>query len=168
MIFTPLNEERKFLCCHTLFKCASFSALMSYMLSLTQCAFLDCRTFSDLLSRLRSDAPIAYLQSQNSNLTDNSAGDLSPLLEDLFVGDEHDHRTSSLTWADEALGKTPDATNLWIGTSKSKTSMHRDHYENLFTVIRGTKIFTIYPPSEAYFLCDGELRRRREKNEAEY
>lgn len=65
------------------------------------------------------------------------------------------HRVTSHSWADEALAKTPDATNLWIGTAKSKTSMHRDHYENLFTVIRGTKIFTLYSPNEAYFLCDG-------------
>ncbi|UZJ53397.1 hypothetical protein CBS101457_002717 [Exobasidium rhododendri] len=111
-------------------------------------------TFKDLISRLRTDSPVAYLQSQNSNMTEDGAGDLSPLLEDLFLGDGSSHRASSLTWADEALGKTPDATNLWIGTARSRTSMHRDHYENLFTVIRGMKIFTLYPPSEAYYLCD--------------
>ncbi|KAH0445954.1 hypothetical protein IEQ34_025212 [Dendrobium chrysotoxum] len=54
-----------------------------------------------------------------------------------------------------ALGTEPEATNLWIGTSKSRTSMHREIItENLFTVIRGTKIFTLYPPCEAHFLCE--------------
>jgi jumonji domain-containing protein 7 len=100
--------------------------------------------------------PIAYLQSQNSNLTDNGAGDLSPLLKDLEIDDGRGHQTTSLGWADEAIGCKPEAINLWIGTEKSRTSMHRDHYENLFTVIRGAKIFTLYPPSEAYFLCEGK------------
>lgn len=95
---------------------------------------------------------IPYLQSQNSNLTSGAeSGDFSPLLKDVA---DKDGKTS-LHWADEALGHKLEATNLWIGTSKSYTSMHRDHYENLFTVLRGTKIFTLYPPCEAYFLCDG-------------
>ncbi|CDW99637.1 hypothetical protein [Sporisorium scitamineum] len=34
--------------------------------------------------------------------------------------------------------------------------MHRDYYENLFTVVRGWKEFTVYPPAEACFLCDDE------------
>lgn len=34
--------------------------------------------------------------------------------------------------------------------------MHRDHYENLFHVVRGRKIFTLFPPTEAYFLCEDE------------
>jgi jumonji domain-containing protein 7 len=101
------------------------------------------------------------LQSQNSNLTEdnNGSGDFSPLLEDLRIDDGKGHLTSNLTWADGALGKKPEAVNLWIGTEKSRTSMHRDHYENLFTVLRGTKIFTLFPPSEAYFLCDGTYMR---------
>lgn len=108
------------------------------------------------MSTFKNETSIAYLQSQNSNLTDNGAGDLSPLLEDLRITGPRGKEKTSLSWADEALGKEPEATNLWIGTAKSRTSMHRDHYENLFTVIRGTKIFTLYSPSEAYFLCDGE------------
>lgn len=111
-----------------------------------------------LQSRLPVDHPVAYLQSQNSNLTENTdgSGDLSPLLEDLsHIDGSREERRVSLQWADEAMGHPPEAVNLWIGSKKSKTSMHRDHYENLFTVIRGTKIFTLYPPSEAYFLCDG-------------
>jgi len=40
----------------------------------------------------------------------------------------------------EALGSAPEAVNLWIGTDASVTSFHRDHYENLYCVIRGTKV----------------------------
>ncbi len=50
----------------------------------------------------------------------------------------------------------PQATNLWIGTSASKTSMHRDHYENLFTVFRGRKTFLLYPPWENFFLVGSQ------------
>lgn len=32
----------------------------------------------------------------------------------------------------------------------------RDHYENLFYTVRGKKIFTVFPPTEAHFLCEGE------------
>lgn len=131
------------------------------------------RTFDSMLKRLQATArdlhstDIAYLQSQNSNLTnsgdaDGGSGDLLPLLQDICATQGENNgaanRFSSgtaLPWADEALGKRPEATNLWIGTSASRTSMHRDHYENLFTVLRGTKIFTLYPPFEAHFLCDG-------------
>lgn len=28
------------------------------------------------------------------------------------------------------------------------TSLHKDHYENIYVVIRGTKHFTLYPPTE--------------------
>ena len=40
----------------------------------------------------------------------------------------------------EALGSPPEAANLWIGTDASVTSFHRDHYENLYCVVRGTKV----------------------------
>lgn len=125
-------------------------------------------TFAEFFAALRSineavtPRSIAYLQSQNSNLTvkgESSSGDLSRLMSDVreINGGSSKTHTSlcgSFAWADAALGTEPEATNLWIGTSKSRTSMHRDHYENLFTVIRGTKIFTLYPPCEAHFLCE--------------
>nr|CDI51421.1 clavaminate synthase-like protein [Melanopsichium pennsylvanicum 4] len=123
--------------------------------------------FSELLDRLatqtqaKSDT-IAYLQSQNSNLRVQDYGDLSPLLQDLEIdtnldaSDAGSKKRSDLVWATEAIGYAPEATNLWIGTSASRTSMHRDYYENLFTVVRGWKEFTLYPPTESYFLCDDE------------
>ncbi|KAJ1030187.1 hypothetical protein NDA16_001098 [Ustilago loliicola] len=104
----------------------------------------------------------AYLQSQNSNLSVQEYGDLSPLLQDLELhtssqnSEDAGSKRSDLPWATEAIGYAPEATNLWIGTSASRTSMHRDYYENLFTVIRGWKEFTVYPPSEACFLCDDQ------------
>ncbi|MCO5598532.1 hypothetical protein L7F22_052629 [Adiantum nelumboides] len=124
-------------------------------------------TFRDLFKTFDKDnqsTTIAYLQSQNSNLTapvEDGRGDLSILLKDLLNGASDDNlssrmKSSTYQWANEALDCQPEAINLWIGTEKSRTSMHRDHYENLFSVIRGTKIFTVYPPCEAHFLCEDE------------
>ncbi|GAA5967768.1 hypothetical protein JCM3765_001434 [Sporobolomyces pararoseus] len=84
--------------------------------------------------------PVYYLQSQSGNLT----GEYSPLLDD--VGSE------GPSWAREAFGQSPDVANIWIGGNKSKTSIHKDPYENIYLVLRGSKEFILYPPSEAYCL----------------
>lgn len=119
------------------------------------------RPFGDLLSSFESAATssssspaqeeVLYLQSQDSNLIPGSS--LSPLLPDLLSPQSGQ---SSLEWASQAFNSLPEATNLWIGSSASTSSMHRDHYENLFHVVRGRKIFTLFPPTEAYFLCEDE------------
>ncbi|KAN0063614.1 hypothetical protein ACQY0O_004064 [Thecaphora frezii] len=100
---------------------------------------------------------VAYLQSQNSNLDTSGplSGDLAPLWQDVCTRKDGSAR-GDIEWATEAMGKPPEATNIWIGTGRSRTSMHRDHYENLFTVVRGCKVFTVYPPNEGHFLCDDE------------
>ena len=64
----------------------------------------------------------------------------------------------SFGWAEEAFGTgPPDAVNLWIGNEKAVSSMHKDHYENLFYVLSGEKIFTLCPPSDAPFLSLGDF-----------
>lgn len=45
-----------------------------------------------------------------------------------------------------ALQKDPDATNLWIGNSRSVTALHRDNYENIYAQIIGRKHFVLLPP----------------------
>lgn len=64
---------------------------------------------------------------------------------------------SSIDFADEAFNAEPDAVNLWIGNEKSVSSMHKDHYENLYCVASGKKIFTVCPPGDALFLKDIKL-----------
>ncbi|SCZ98234.1 BZ3500_MvSof-1268-A1-R1_Chr7-1g09066 [Microbotryum saponariae] len=88
--------------------------------------------------------PVYYLQSQNGNLQPNQ--DLELLLED--VGEEGPE------WARQSFGTDPDAVNVWIGDERSETCVHKDPYENIYLVIRGTKFFTLYPPTE--FACLGE------------
>ena len=96
-------------------------------------------TIAELLSCLSPasqsvpGAPVYYLQSQNSNLTTTP---LSALLKDLPVNFE---------FAKDVL-HDPDARNIWIGTERSVTSVHRDPYENLYLVLRGSKTFRLWPP----------------------
>ena len=71
---------------------------------------------------------------------DNLHGEFLPLLPDM---------PSEIPWARIALRQQPDAVNLWIGNSKSTTSLHKDNYENIFCQLVGQKHFTLIPPIEA-------------------
>jgi hypothetical protein len=42
--------------------------------------------------------------------------------------------------AHQAFGNAPDAVNLWIGDSKSLSSLHKDPYENMYAVLKGEKV----------------------------
>jgi jumonji domain-containing protein 7 len=77
-----------------------------------------------------SPSPAYYIQSQNNNL--NSS--FQELLEDI---------PNEIDFASEALGKSPDAVNFWMGNSQSTTSLHRDPYENIYHMVAGTKTFIL-------------------------
>ncbi len=49
-------------------------------------------------------------------------------------------------------GKLPDAVNFWMGEKRAVTSMHKDHYENLYCVVSGEKTFTLIPPTDQAFV----------------
>ena len=58
-----------------------------------------------------------------------------------------------LEWAEASFGTgPPDALNIWMGNERAHSSLHKDHYENLFYVASGRKLFTIYPPADAAIL----------------
>ena len=64
----------------------------------------------------------------------------------------------SFSFAEEAFGTgPPDAINAWIGNERSVSSMHKDHYENLFYVCSGQKEFVLCPPADVVFLAEGEF-----------
>ena len=46
----------------------------------------------------------------------------------------------------------PDAINFWMGGNRSITSTHKDPYENLYAVVRGSKTFTLFPPTCVPFM----------------
>jgi len=64
----------------------------------------------------------------------------------------------TVPFAERAFGTgPPDAINLWIGNERSVSSMHKDHYENLFYVCSGQKEFVLCPPADVAFLHEGEF-----------
>ncbi|KAL4262044.1 Cupin-like domain 8 [Pleurotus pulmonarius] len=118
-----------------------------YACDMTMEAFLS--TIHD--SKRKDEGNIHYLQSQNGNLFTNKyfggssedPSEFEPLRADVLA---------EVPWCTEALGRPPDAVNLWIGDSKSVTSIHNDPYENVYTVIRGAKHFTLLPPTDSCYL----------------
>ncbi|CAN0008064.1 unnamed protein product, partial [Pylaiella littoralis] len=102
-----------------------------------------------------TDGEVAYLSHQNDSLRQEFPG----LMEDV---------EPFLALAREAFGNEPDAVNLWIGDERSLSAVHKDHYENMYCVVRGEKHFTLLPPSDVLFLHEQEYpqgRYRRARRE---
>lgn len=87
-------------------------------------------------------AGVYYVQKQCSNLLQ----ELPELTSDL---------ETHVSWMSTALGKLPDAVNFWLGEESAVTSMHKDHYENLYCVISGEKHFLLLPPTDRPFIPYG-------------
>ncbi|XP_031735253.1 bifunctional peptidase and (3S)-lysyl hydroxylase JMJD7 isoform X1 [Anarrhichthys ocellatus] len=85
---------------------------------------------------------VFYVQKQCSNLLE----ELPELTDDV---EPH------VSWMSDALGKLPDAVNFWLGEESAVTSMHKDHYENLYCVISGEKTFLLLPPTDRPFIPYG-------------
>ncbi|KAH7914350.1 cupin-like domain-containing protein [Hygrophoropsis aurantiaca] len=85
--------------------------------------------------------PILYLQSQNGNLYSSA----------FYEQDGRDSSEFQSLRAD-VPSKHPDAVNLWIGDERSTTSIHSDPYENIYTVVQGSKHFTLLPPADGWCL----------------
>lgn len=89
---------------------------------------------------------IFYIQKQNGNFTDE-------------FSEINSDAATELSWATDAFGKSPDAVNFWMGDSRAVTSLHKDHYENLYCVISGEKTFTLYPPTDLPYIPYGDYRQ---------
>eukprot|EP00756_Hemistasia_phaeocysticola_P016788 Hpha_TRINITY_DN15498_c2_g13::TRINITY_DN15498_c2_g13_i1::g.173100::m.173100/K19219/JMJD7; jumonji domain-containing protein 7 len=100
--------------------------------------------FEDLLRRLEAETggvgdEVSYAQAQNGSFL----AEFSSLADDCS--------DSVATFGCEAFGcDKPEAVNFWLGGERSVSSLHRDHYENLYVVCRGVKKFTLMPPWEIW------------------
>ena len=54
----------------------------------------------------------------------------------------------------EAFEAAPDAVNFWMGPDEAVSAMHKDPYENIYVVVRGTKTFSLLPPTDLVYLCE--------------
>ncbi|XP_013379747.1 jmjC domain-containing protein 7 [Lingula anatina] len=98
--------------------------------------------FLDILENKDTVPGIFYIQKQNSNFTE----EFPELLPDA---------ESEIEMATKAFGKTPDAVNFWMGDARAVTSLHKDHYENLYCVVKGHKTFILIPPTDQPFIPYG-------------
>ncbi|EDQ92064.1 uncharacterized protein MONBRDRAFT_14782 [Monosiga brevicollis MX1] len=107
-------------------------------------------TFGDYIAHLRRPTKpgVFYISHQDSNLTAETEFG-AQLLADV-AGAE-------LPFASEAFGVPPDAINFWMGGADATTSLHKDHYENTYAVLRGRKHFTLYSPPSVVVLPTREL-----------
>ena len=104
--------------------------------------------FIDTLDANGNKDEILYLQKQNNCLS----LDYPELAKDV---------PKDIRFFTEALGSQPDAVNIWMGSSQSVSSLHRDPYENIYTVIRGKKIFKLYAPTDRGYIKYTECKVRR-------
>ncbi|KAF8681238.1 Clavaminate synthase [Rhizoctonia solani] len=129
----------------------------------TRCTL--CQELFQAIKRSEQDASsdVCYLQSQNGNMysaVDFESGPDRPSDSELCPQLLSDV-PKEISWASEALGRTPDAVNVWIGGSRSVTSVHSDPYENIYAVVRGAKHFTLLPPTEGYTLREQRVPHAR-------
>jgi hypothetical protein len=67
---------------------------------------------------------VCYLQSQDGNLFPGSYFTSGYTENDCELAKLRGDVPAEIPWCSEALGRRPDAVNLWIGNSKSVTSIH--------------------------------------------
>jgi len=95
---------------------------------------------------------VCYLQSQNGNLYSCNHFTSAGTEDNCELANLRGDVPAEIPWCSEALGRHPDAVNLWIGDSRSVTSIHSDPYENIYHVARGSKTFLLLPPTESWCL----------------
>eukprot|EP01117_Protostelium_nocturnum_P017055 TRINITY_DN6878_c0_g1_i1.p1 TRINITY_DN6878_c0_g1~~TRINITY_DN6878_c0_g1_i1.p1 ORF type:complete len:329 (-),score=125.44 TRINITY_DN6878_c0_g1_i1:14-1000(-) len=105
-------------------------------------------TFSQFLEhherRREKEEEIYYVQHQNGNFQ----SEFQNLSKDI---------DSELSWASEAFGSSPDVVNFWMGEDRSISSLHKDHYENIYAVVTGQKHFTLLPPIDLRYLYEDQF-----------
>lgn len=105
----------------------------------------DHQTIEHLDEESFDEPPVVYYSKQNDCLRTEL-----PTLSKLFP--------PTIQFAQDAFGTgSPDAINLWMGNERSVSSMHKDHYENLFYVCSGQKEFILCPPADVIFLHESEF-----------
>jgi len=111
---------------------------------------MKLNSFFDILEAPNKYNGIYYVMHQNSNFTTEFA----PLWNDV---------DTSLSWANETFQLKPEAINIWIGENRSVSSMHKDHYENIYAVVCGEKHFTLLPPTDLLYLYERPYESARYK-----
>ena len=81
--------------------------------------------------------------------------------EENFLSEEYKNLHKDIEefkWAKNAFGDVSPNINMWLGDSRAVQSVHNDEYENIYTVITGQKIFTIFPPHNKPLLYENSFK----------
>lgn len=124
--------------------------------------FQETMTIKDFF-HLEEDSKnsVGYIQKQNDNLN----SEFSNLLVDDIDLSLREYFSKKI------FGKPVDVCNFWMGKNSSVSSLHKDHYENIYAVIQGEKHFTLIPPVCYPSLYEGKYYRNRwlyDKEKKEY
>lgn len=93
--------------------------------------------FQSFLSELRDprEDRVLYLQKQN----DSFNSEFQCLMHDV---------DPDPSWMRTVFGTQLAAVNFWMGDKRAITSLHKDPFENMYSVVRGEKTFTLFPPCD--------------------
>jgi len=94
---------------------------------------MTMKEFLDALNSSEKPGFAPYLSFQNDNLRTEFANGL--------LGD-----VPGVVGIAEGVLNPVDACKIWIGDERAMSSMHLDHYENLYCVLSGEKVFHVLPP----------------------
>eukprot|EP01132_Coremiostelium_polycephalum_P004854 gene4854-6050_t len=103
--------------------------------------YIDCMKTNSL----DDTSNVQYIQYQNDSFNQ----EYQKLWNDI------DH--TCIAFARDAFGVDYDAINFWMGDERAVSSLHKDPYENIYCVVRGTKVFTLLPPIDYPFLYEKEF-----------
>ena len=107
--------------------------------------------FSEFLKLIQNGDSMHYLTTQDVEADkDGRPKLLSPFMERLRGG-QNGSDTEAFPLRPKLMGNlVPQNINIWIGNSPNGASsgLHHDYHDNLYIVLRGTKRFRLYSPSD--------------------
>ncbi|GAB9475525.1 putative phospholipase [Globisporangium polare] len=114
---------------------------------------MTLQQFLEVLNDREGFDGVPYLSHQNDSLREQ----LPMLYQDV---------PAYVDLAKDAFGNVPDAVNIWIGDERAVSTMHKDHYENMYCVVKGQKHFTLLPPVDVACLYEQEFPSMRYRHSA--
>jgi len=103
--------------------------------------------FTNFLSNKSKGIGVYYIQKQNNNFNTEFGDKLG-----------QDIQQNVSEFGAKVFDCLPDAVNFWMGDDQAVSSIHKDHYENMYCVVKGQKNFTLLPPTDLPYLYKKEYK----------
>jgi len=135
-------------------------------------------SYSSPAATAGAETVVPYLSQQNDNLRTSMPQLLTdidatlPLAEVAFgsgssssFGANSNSTSTSSSSSSSNSSSVLEALNLWIGDERSVSSLHKDHFENMYAVVSGVKTFTLLPPTDVVFLQQQPQRYQQQQHQ---